>query len=117
MSQNGKHDGWFAGRPIATTIAETRARQRLVAEGVVTDTDIRQWAGVPALACALDDGTGQVVLAFTGRQELPGLVPGARVRVEATAMIDPHGPLLVLWNPRYELLAESENELRVPPEW
>ena len=116
MSDNGKR-GWWGGRPVAGTIGETRPRQRLVAEGVVTELSTRQWAEVPALVCVLDDGTGRVLLAFTGRQDLSGLVVGVRCRVEATAMPDPHGELLVLWNPRYELLAASDAELTVPPEW
>jgi hypothetical protein len=98
-------------------VTEARSRHRLVTEGMVVELGTRQWAGVPALTGVLDDGTGRIVLAFTGRQDLPGLAVGTRCRGEATAAPDPHGPLLVLWNPRYELVAETGEELRVPPEW
>ncbi len=49
----------------------------------------------------LDDGSGVVFLRFVGRDEIPGLVPGLRLRAEGTA-----GPVrgaLVMLNPLYRL--------------
>ncbi|MHB8681373.1 MAG: hypothetical protein ACYDA2_04670 [Acidimicrobiales bacterium] len=89
---------------MASSVATATARQRLVAEGTIQTVGTRQWAGVAACACELDDGTGRVVLAFTGRSAVPGMVVGARCRVVGTCMPDPHGPHFVLWNPGYELL-------------
>jgi hypothetical protein len=94
----------WGGRPVATSVVNAVPRVRLVTTGVVTAACHRQWAGVPAYACELDDGSGRVLLAFTGRRRPPGLDVGMRCRVEGTAQPDPHGKLLVLWNPIYELL-------------
>lgn len=94
----------FGGRPVATAIAELGPRRRLVATGTIASRSIRQWAGVPVQAYEFDDGTGTVVLAFTGKRERLGLAVGRRCVVEGTATPDPHGPALVLWNPGYELL-------------
>jgi hypothetical protein len=50
----------------------------------------------------LDDGTGSLILRWTGRLNVPGIVPGAVVGVRGTALSD-HGRLVVL-NPWYELV-------------
>ncbi len=91
-------DAW-GGRPIARCVADARERCRVVVTGKVVDMERCIWRGSGATIFALDDGTGRLSIAFGGLRSVPGMVEGAQVTVEGTALGDERG--IVLWNPYY----------------
>jgi hypothetical protein len=86
----------------------------MVVTGTITDTDVANWRGQVAHFYRLDDGTGCLTLVFSGVRPIPGLVPGARCTVEATALSNGAGAL-VLWNPLYRFEAPTGCWTRPPP--
>jgi len=52
-----------------------------------------------ATEAELDDGTGTVLLRWSGRDEVPGVVAGAGLMVEGTVLGDHGRPVLL--NPLY----------------
>ena len=60
-------------------------------------------AGSPSIEAVLSDGTGEVMVVFTGRRSIGGLNPGRGVLVEGVAHAE-RGRLVIL-NPAYTLLA------------
>jgi hypothetical protein len=60
-------------------------------------------AGSASIEAVLSDGTGEVVVVFTGRRAIGGLHPGRGVLVEGVAH-DERGRQVIL-NPAYTLLA------------
>jgi hypothetical protein len=93
------------GLPFVTQLGAAFERSRVAAGGAIVSASLwsREEGGESSLGyrCVLDDGTGCIDLLFVGRYRVPGLVPGARCRVEGTARMD-HGRL-TLWNPLYRL--------------
>jgi len=73
--------------------------------GTVRSLTIRPRAGTPALEAELYDGTGVVTLVWLGRRTIAGVDPGRRLR--ATGRIATHDGRRLIFNPRYELLADS----------
>ena len=88
---------WPPQRPIAACVP----RRRACCAGVVIATSVREASGL-ALRVSVGDGTGELVLVFFGRREIPGLVPGAVVRVAGVVQNSASPPTML--NPRYELL-------------
>ena len=91
-------DRW-GGRPIARRVADARARQRVVVSGKVVDAQPAIWRGAAARVYDVDDGTGRLSIVFSGARPIPGMVEGAQVTVEGTALADERG--IALWNPFY----------------
>jgi hypothetical protein len=93
----------WGGRPVATTIAVTTSRQRVVVTGTIRSSRTFPLGSGVAFACRLTDGTGEIGLIFLGRRSVPAMVPGARCTIEGTArMMD---GCLVVWNPKYQFEA------------
>ncbi len=102
-------------RPVAQHVASVGPRQRVTLAGRVTAVRSRKgpaeldhrtpWMLRPSAACwmevDLDDGTGSLALRWTGRLSIPGIFPGAFLRVRGTVLSE-HGRLVIL-NPLYEL--------------
>lgn len=91
----------WGGRPVARRAADARPRARAVITGTITATQITRWEGSPGYVCHIDDGTGTLMVVFTGRRAIPGIIEGTRCAVEGTVR-QAHGHL-ILWNPLYYL--------------
>ncbi|HVX20499.1 MAG TPA: hypothetical protein VHB02_04060 [Acidimicrobiales bacterium] len=103
----------WGGRPVARTAAEACPRRRAHLTGAVGAVSVRRQVvaggptpavpGRPGVAVAteaeLDDGTGSVLLRWSGRDGVPGVVVGARLVVEGTVLADHGRPVLL--NPLY----------------
>jgi DNA/RNA endonuclease YhcR with UshA esterase domain len=91
----------WGGLPVARRIGDAGPRQRLVTTGVVHSAQEDPAAYGGSYVCVLKDGTGEVMLVFVGRRNVPGVVPGTVCRVEGTVR-EVEGRREV-WNPRYWL--------------
>jgi hypothetical protein len=85
-----------------TDVAHVPLRVPVTVVGEVTCLRVVPRAGSPPLEMTLDDGTGTVLVVFTGRRRIGGIDPGRAVTVEGVARQD-HGGVVML-NPRYTLL-------------
>jgi hypothetical protein len=104
----------WGGRPVARQMASLGPRQRVVLTGTVRGVRARKGSepldpttrSILAAAAGtwfeadLDDGTGQVTLRWTGRLGIPGIEPGAGLRIRGTVLRE--GERLVILNPLYE---------------
>ncbi|HEX5190772.1 MAG TPA: OB-fold nucleic acid binding domain-containing protein, partial [Streptosporangiaceae bacterium] len=91
----------------ATPIGELPARGKARVEGRVHACEIRPVERNTVLACEVVDSTGQLTALFYGRSHIPGLDPGAKVRL--TGQVGRRGTDAVMINPAYELLAPGED--------
>lgn len=90
--------------PDVTPIAELRGRAEGTVVGEIQSLRIVPRSGSPSLEAVVTDGTGTLVLVWTGRRRIAGVAPGRRLVVSGRgAPVGPGGRLL-LYNPRYELL-------------
>lgn len=87
-------------------IAEAPDRARAVLRGTLSTVTLRPRGGVPALEAELYDGSGTILLIWLGRRRIIGISPGRRIEVEGR--IGVHDGERVIYNPRYDLKAESE---------
>ena len=82
------------------------ARRRAVLSGAIRSVRVRSMSDA-SVEAVLADGTGVATLVWLGREEVPGLVPGATVTIEGT-VLDRHGRLVVL-NPLYRFDPPAAN--------
>jgi amino acid transporter len=75
---------------------------RAVVEGRVRVVEIRPVERNSVLVAEISDATGDLAAMFYGRQEIPGMICGARVRFRGTVGIKDGKPVMV--NPAYELI-------------
>jgi amino acid transporter len=92
----------------ATPIGGLPKRGRATVEGRVHAVEIRPVERNTVLACEIVDSTGQLTAMFYGRSYIPGLNPGAKVRL--TGPVGSRGREIVMINPAYELLASGSGE-------
>jgi hypothetical protein len=93
--------------PIA--VREVRWRNRATLEGRIRSVYVGPVSGSPALEAELYDATGGITLVFLGRRSIPGVEPGAKIRVEG--MVGETEGYLAMTNPSYRLLPrEGEDE-------
>jgi hypothetical protein len=93
--------------PIA--VREVRWRNRATLEGRIRSVYVGPVSGSPALEAELYDETGGITLVFLGRRSIPGIEPGAKMRVEG--MVGETEGYLAMTNPSYRLLPrEGEGE-------
>ena len=93
--------------PIA--VREVRWRNRATLEGRIRSVYVGPVSGSPALEAELYDATGGITLVFLGRRSIPGIEPGAKIRVEG--MVGETEGYLAMTNPSYRLLPrEGEDE-------
>jgi hypothetical protein len=91
---------------ITTTIAELTPRVQATVAGEVASVRI-----VPAkdgsawLEATVRDGTGTIVIVWTGRKKIPGVRPGARLLATGRTLPAARTGRPTLYNPAYELLA------------
>ena len=93
--------------PIA--VRDVRWRNRATLEGRIRSVYVGPVSGSPALEAELYDQTGGITLVFLGRRSIPGIEPGAKIRVEG--MVGETEGYLAMTNPSYRLLPrEGEDE-------
>ena len=89
----------------AMSVALCVDRTPVTVFGTVRSLTIRPRAGTPALEAELYDGSGVVTLVWLGRRTIAGIDPGRKLR--ATGRITTNEGRRLIFNPRYELLAED----------
>jgi amino acid transporter len=94
------------GTPIP--IDTVRWRNRATLEGRVRSVYIGPVSGSPTLEAELYDETGGITLIFLGRRSIPGIEPGARMRVEG--MVGETEGYLAMSNPTYALLPRDGDD-------
>lgn len=88
---------------MAARVADAVPRGRVAVTGTLTGAGHGRWRTMPAWTAVLDDGSGCLLLVFTGVRAVPGVVAGARLAVEGTVLAE--GTERALWNPRYHFEA------------
>ncbi len=103
-------DGYIKPVPSAgaTPIGQLPKRGRAIVEGRVHSVEIRPVERNTVLACEIVDSTGQLTAMFYGRSYIPGLDPGARVRL--IGPVGTRGHSVVMINPAYELLSPGKGD-------
>jgi len=90
--------------PGVTTIGEAAPRQEVTVAGEISSLRIVPRAGSPSLEATVSDGTGYLVVVWTGRRRIPGVAPGRRLVLSGRGAPHGAGGRLMVLNPRYELL-------------
>ena len=91
------------------SVRDVRWRNRATLEGRIRSVYVGPVSGSPALEAELYDETGGITLVFLGRRAIPGIEPGAKVRVEG--MVGETEGYLAMTNPSYRLLPrEGEDD-------
>ncbi|HTJ70061.1 MAG TPA: amino acid permease, partial [Actinospica sp.] len=89
-------------------VRDVRWRNRATLEGRIRSVYVGPVSGSPALEAELYDETGGITLVFLGRRSIPGIEPGAKVRVEG--MVGETEGFLAMTNPSYRLLPREGDE-------
>jgi hypothetical protein len=90
--------------PGVTPIGEAQPRQEVTVAGEITSLRIVPRAGTPSLEATVNDGTGSLVVVWTGRRNIPGVAPGKRLVLSGRGAPQGAANRLTVFNPRYELL-------------
>jgi hypothetical protein len=85
-----------------TPIPALHPRQRARVAGRIWSLTVQPWGDVPTLEVQLTDDQGRLTVAFLGRRQIAGLVPGSRIVVDGT-VTDRRGHLVMI-NPDYEFI-------------
>jgi hypothetical protein len=99
---------FFAERPGVSLISALTSPGRAAVEGRVRAVEIRPVERNCVFEATVDDDTGVLTAKFYGRQHIPGVEPGARVKLEGTVSLRDGVPAMI--NPAYELLPRGEEE-------
>jgi hypothetical protein len=90
----------------ATCIAECQPRSDVTVVGEIANVRIvPKPDGSSWLEATVKDGTGSLVVMWTGRTHIAGIAVGRRLMVTGRGAPTGRGGRLVVLNPRYELLA------------
>src|SRR5437870_5575581 len=87
-----------------TPIGECLPRQKITVVGEISSTRIVPRAGSPSLEATIGDGTGMLVVVWTGRRRIAGISPGRRLRLNGRGTDQGGKGRILLMNPEYELL-------------
>lgn len=90
--------------PGVTPIGDAKPRQEITVAGEISSLRIVPRAGTPSLEVTVKDGSGSLVVVWTGRRHIPGVAPGKRLVLSGRGTPQGAGGRLTLLNPRYELL-------------
>jgi amino acid transporter len=88
-----------------TAIGDLGTPGKATVEGKVRAVEIRPVEQNCVFECTVSDGTGTLTAMFYGRTHIPGVEPGARLRLEGKVSIRQGGPAMI--NPAYQLLPRS----------
>ena len=95
-----------AGIDCAVPIAEVGPREEATVVGEISSIRIvPRPDGSPWLEATITDGTASLVAMWTGRTRIAGITSGRRLMVSGRGALGGSGRRLVIYNPRYELLA------------
>lgn len=96
--------GFCTGLPGVVPIAQAEARQAVCVVGEISSVRIVPRAGSPSLEVTVNDGSGALVVVWSGRRQIAGITPGRRLTLSGRGI--PSGPVgrLTIFNPDYELL-------------
>jgi hypothetical protein len=89
-----------------TPIGALGATRKAAVEGRVRAVEIRPVENSCVFEATIADSTGSLTVMFYGRTHIPGLEPGARIRLAGKVSMRAGGPAMI--NPAYELLAKDE---------
>ena len=96
---------WCARVPGAVAVSDVEPRQEVTAAGEITFLRIvPRPDGSPWLEATISDGTGSLVVMWTGRRSIAGIRGGQRIVVTGRGANTGPGGRLLIYNPRYELL-------------
>ncbi len=90
--------------PGATPIGQCLPRQEITVAGEISSTRIVPRAGSPSLEATVSDGSGMLVVVWTGRRRIAGISPGRRLLLSGRGTDQGGRGRILLMNPRYELL-------------
>jgi hypothetical protein len=90
--------------PGVTPIGEAEPRKEITVAGEISSLRIVPRAGTPSLEVTIKDGSGSLVIVWTGRRNIPGVAPGKRLVLSGRGTSQGAGGRLTILNPRYELL-------------
>ena len=90
--------------PGVTAIGDAKPRDEVTVAGEISSLRIVPRAGTPSLEATVNDGTGSMVVVWTGRRHIPGVAPGKRLVLSGRGAPQGAGNRLTVFNPRYELL-------------
>ena len=93
-----------ADLPGVTPIGDVEPRAEVTVAGEITSLRIVPRAGTPWLEATVNDGSGSLVVIWTGRRNIPGVAPGRRLVLSGRGAPQGVGGRLTVLNPRYELL-------------
>ncbi|RCK71350.1 DNA-binding protein [Desertihabitans brevis] len=86
----------------ATPLTACTDRDRVTASGAISAVTLQPRGNTRWLQADLKDGSGLLTLIWMGRRSIPGIEPGAHVKVQGR--ITTLDQQRVMFNPRYELL-------------
>ena len=90
--------------PGVTPIGEAEPRKEITVAGEISSMRIVPRAGTPSLEVTVKDGSGSLVVVWTGRRHIAGVAPGKRLVLSGRGTAQGAGGRLTVLNPRYELL-------------
>jgi RecG-like helicase len=89
-----------------TCIRDMEARTEVTVVGEITSLRIVPHQGSPWLEATVTDGSGNLIVMWTGRRSIAGVSPGKRLAISGRALpADASNRRLKIMNPAYELLA------------
>lgn len=89
----------------ATAIADLQPREYATVVGEITSVRIvPKTDGSPWLEATVKDGSGALVVMWTGRRRMPGIRTGRRLKVVGRGAPSGTAQRLKILNPEYELL-------------
>ena len=91
--------------PGVTPIGDAQPRQEITVAGEISSMRIVPRAGSPSLEATVSDGSGMLVVVWTGRRRIAGISPGRRLLLSGRGTDQGGRGRILLMNPRYELLA------------
>jgi amino acid transporter len=90
-----------------TPIGSLTGPGRAIVEGRVHTVEIRPVEQNTVLACDIEDSTGALTALFYGRSHIPGVRPGAHLRLKGQVGIRKNRAVMI--NPAYQLLAPGSS--------
>ena len=95
-----------ADLPITTHIADLQDRAEATVAGEISSLRIvpSKVGGAPWLEATIKDGTGSLVVLWTGRRRIAGVKPGVRLLVTGRSTPKGRTGRPTLYNPVYRLL-------------
>ena len=85
------------------SISDSESRTRTKIAGEVKRMRTKPRSGIPAVEVVISDGTGEAVVIFSGRRNIPGIDLGRCIMIDGVPHRD--ADRTVVLNPAYTLLA------------